>query len=79
MHGIEQINECIDVHGLDCDFKENSMLDVAMDDAQVKIMENEGRNLKEWGLDVEMLYGKELEKEIVNNIPRRGGRRTIWS
>jgi glycine/D-amino acid oxidase-like deaminating enzyme len=64
LYGIEQIKECIDVHGLDCDFKENGMLDVAMNDAQVKIIENERRILKQWGLDVETLYGKELEKEI---------------
>jgi hypothetical protein len=31
------------------------MLDVAMNDAQVKIIENERRILKEWGLDVETL------------------------
>ena len=64
LHGIEQIKECIDVHGLDCDFKENGMLDVAMNDVQVKIMEEECRVLRKWGLDVETLYGKELEKEI---------------
>lgn len=27
LHGIAQIKECIDLHGLDCDFKENGMLD----------------------------------------------------
>jgi len=64
LHGIEQIKEFIDVHGLDCDFKENGMLDVAMNNMQVKIMEDEGRMLKKWGLDVEMFYGKALEKEI---------------
>ena len=64
LHGIEQIKECIDVYGLDCDFKENGMLDVAMNDGQVKIMEEECRVLRKWGLDVETLYGKELEKEI---------------
>jgi glycine/D-amino acid oxidase-like deaminating enzyme len=64
LHGIEQIKDCIDNHGLECDFKENGMLDVAMNDIQVKIMEDERRILKEWGLDVETLYGKELEKEI---------------
>ena len=64
LHGIEQIKEFIDVHGLDCDFKENGMLDVAMNDAQVRILEEEGRVLKKWGFDVETLYGKALEKEI---------------
>jgi len=64
LHGIEQIKECIDVHGLDCDFKENGMLDVAMNDVQVRTMENECKMLREWGLDVEALYGKALEKEI---------------
>lgn len=64
LHGIEQIKECIDLYGLDCDFKENGMLDVAMNEVQVKILEDESRMLKKWGLDVETLYGTELEKEI---------------
>jgi len=68
LYGINQIKECIDEHGLDCDFEENGMLDVAMDDAQVKIMKEEYQICQEWGLDVEMLYGKALEKEI--NSPR---------
>ena len=66
LHGIEQIKEFIDVHGLDCDFKENGMLDVAMNDVQVERMEAESRMLKKWGLDVQTLYGKELEKEIIS-------------
>ena len=64
LYGIEQIKECIADHGLDCDFEENGMLDVAMDEAEIKVIEKNYRNLKEWGLDVELLHGKDLEKEI---------------
>jgi len=64
LHGINQIKECIVDYGLDCDFEENGTLDVAMDEAQAKVMEEEYHALKTWGLDVEMLHGKALEKEI---------------
>jgi gamma-glutamylputrescine oxidase len=64
LHGINQIKEFINDYGLDCDFDEKGMLDTAMNEGQVKIMEREYRLFKEWGLDVEMLYGKDLEQEI---------------
>ena len=64
LYGVNQIKECITEHNLDCDFEVNGMLDVAMDDAQAKIMEEEYYICKDWGLDVEILYGKALEKEI---------------
>jgi glycine/D-amino acid oxidase-like deaminating enzyme len=64
LYGIEQIKECIADHGLDCDFEENGMLEVAMNHAQIKAIEKGYRKLKEWGLDVELLHGKALEKEI---------------
>ncbi len=64
LHGINQIKEYINDYGLDCDFDEKGMLDVGMNEGQVKIMEREYRIFKKWGLDVEMLYGKDLEKEI---------------
>jgi len=64
LYGIEQIKTCIADHGLDCDFEENGMLDVAMNAAQVKVMEADYHFLKDWGLDAEILHGKALEKEI---------------
>jgi len=64
VYGIEQIKTCIADHGLDCDFEENGMLDVAMNAAQVKVMEADYHFLKDWGLDAEILHGKALEKEI---------------
>ncbi len=64
LYGIKQIKQCITDHGLDCDFEENGMIDAAMNDAQVKIMEEEYQILKSFGLNVEMLYGKALEEEI---------------
>ncbi len=64
LYGIDQIKKCITDHGLDCDFEENGMIDAAMNDAQAKIMEEEYHILKSFGLDVQILQGKELEKEI---------------
>jgi glycine/D-amino acid oxidase-like deaminating enzyme len=64
MQGLDQIKEFINVYGLDCDFVENGMLDVAMDDSQVKMMEKDYASFKDWGLNVEILQGKDLEKEI---------------
>lgn len=64
MQGIDQIKEFINDYGLDCDFDEQGMLDTAMNASQVKILERECRILKEWGLEGEMLYGKDLEKEV---------------
>jgi len=64
LYGIKQIKACIADHGLDCDFEENGMLDVAMNADQVKVMEADYHFLKDWGLDVEILQGKALEKEI---------------
>ncbi len=64
LYGIHQIKECIANHHLDCDFEENGMLNVAMNDAQAKLLEEDCRIYKEWGIDVEMLHGKDLEKEV---------------
>jgi glycine/D-amino acid oxidase-like deaminating enzyme len=64
MQGVDQIKEFISVYGLDCDFDEKGMLDVAMDEGQVKVMERDFKIFKDWGLNVEMLHGKDLEKEI---------------
>jgi len=64
LYGINQIKECIADHGLDCDFEENGMLDVAMDEAQAKSLEEDYRICQGLGLDVAMLHGKALEKEI---------------
>ena len=64
LQGLEQIKEFISEYGLDCDFDEMGMLDTAMNEGQVKIMEREYGIFKDWGLNVEMLYGKDLEKEI---------------
>jgi len=64
MQGLDQIREFINAYGLDCDFVENGMLDAAMDDSQVKMMEKDYANYKDWGLNVEILRGKALEKEV---------------
>ncbi len=64
MQGLNQIKEFISEYGLDCDFDERGMLDTAMNEGQVKIMEREYEIVKDFGLNAEILYGKDLEKEI---------------
>ncbi len=64
LYGIDQIKRFIADHGLDCDFNESGMLDVAMNEKQLKSLEKSYQNLKKWGFDVELLHGKALEKEI---------------
>ena len=54
------IKEFISEYGLDCDFDERGMLDTAMNAGQVKIMEREYGICKDWGLNAEVLYGKDL-------------------
>jgi len=64
LHGLDQIKTFISLYGLDCDFDERGMLDTAMDERQFKVMEKDYRILKDWGFNVELLHGKDLEKEI---------------
>jgi len=66
LHGLEQIKELINLYGLDCDFNERGMLDTAMDERQLQAMEKDYIVLKDWGFNVELLHGKDLEKEIIS-------------
>ena len=64
MQGLDQIKEFIREYGLDCDFDESGMLEAAMNEDQAKLMKEQYTLFKDWGLKVELLYGKDLEKEI---------------
>jgi len=64
MHGLNQIKEFINEYGLDCDFDESGMLETAMNEEQMKLLEKQYAFFKDWGFKVEILQGKDLEKEI---------------
>ena len=63
-HGIEQIKRFISEHSLNCDFEENGMLNMAMNEEQTKTLKKETANLREWGLDAILLQGEALRKEV---------------
>ncbi len=64
MYGLEFIKRMIVEHGVDCDFEENGMLEVAMDAKQVRKLEALRSGLKSFGLESTLLQGKDLEGEI---------------
>lgn len=63
-HGLEQIKGMISEHGVDCDFEENGMLEVAMNEKQASILRKRQRQLQSFGLEATFIQGKELEAEI---------------
>jgi glycine/D-amino acid oxidase-like deaminating enzyme len=63
-HGLNQIKMMISEYGVECDFKETGMLEVAMDEVQTRTLEAYRDGLKGFGLDSSLLQGKDLEAEI---------------
>jgi glycine/D-amino acid oxidase-like deaminating enzyme len=63
-YGLKQIKKMISEHGVDCDFEENGMLEVAMNDKQTQSLEEYSDELRSFGLDSTLLQGKDLETEI---------------
>ncbi|MGB3714244.1 MAG: FAD-binding oxidoreductase [Candidatus Promineifilaceae bacterium] len=63
-YGLNQIKKMISEHGVECDFEENGMLEVAMNDKQTQSLEKYSDDLRSFGLDSTLLQGKELEAEI---------------
>lgn len=61
MYGIRQIKEFISDFGLDCDFEENGMLDVAFDDAQTRILEEQRQHYEKWGIESTLLEGSAVQ------------------
>lgn len=68
LYGIKFIRKLIDEHGIDCDFEENGMLEVALNEEQVRALENFRDNLNGAGFNATLLHGKELETEIKSPI-----------
>jgi glycine/D-amino acid oxidase-like deaminating enzyme len=63
-YGLEMIKKMISEHGVDCDFNESGMLEVALNEKQTKELKEYQDELKSFGLDSTFIHGKELEREI---------------
>ncbi len=64
IYGLEFIKRMLSEYRFDCDFEENGMLAVALDDKQVKKLEEYQEWLSLFGLESSFLQGKALEKEV---------------
>jgi len=63
-YGLNFIKKMISDYGVECDFEENGMLGVALDEKQARALEEYREKLKSFGLDSTFLQGDELESEI---------------
>jgi gamma-glutamylputrescine oxidase len=64
LYGLEFIKRMISEYGIDCDLRENGMLEVALEDKQIRGLEEYHAELELFGLNSTLLCGKELEREI---------------
>jgi glycine/D-amino acid oxidase-like deaminating enzyme len=63
-HGLKQIKQMIAEYGVDCDFEENGMLEVALNEKQIRLLEKYAERLAAFGLESTFIQGKELESEV---------------
>jgi glycine/D-amino acid oxidase-like deaminating enzyme len=63
-YGPNFIKKMIMEHGVACDYEENGMLGVALDEKQAKALKEYGDRLASFGLNSTYLDGRELEAEI---------------
>jgi glycine/D-amino acid oxidase-like deaminating enzyme len=63
-YGLKQIKQVIAEHGVDCDLRENGMLNIAFSDNQARQLEKYSEDLKSIGLESTFLEGKDIEAEI---------------
>jgi len=63
-YGIKQIKKMISEHGVECNFEENGMLEVAMNEKQTQVLKEYANELKSFGFGSTFLQGEELEVEI---------------
>jgi len=64
LHGLNQIKMLVSEYGVECDFQENGMLEVALDEKQARELEAYREALESFGLEASLLQGKALEAEI---------------
>lgn len=67
-YGLNFIKRMVAEHGVECDLEENGMLGVALDEKQVRELEEYAEKLKKIGLEATLLRGDQLQDEI--NSPR---------
>lgn len=63
-YGMNFIKRMIAEHGVECDFEENGMLGVALNDKQVNDLEKYQERLQKFGLESTFLRGDQLDTEI---------------
>jgi len=63
-YGLQFIKRMIAEHDVDCDFEENGMLGVALNEKQAQDLEKYGDKLKLFGLESIFIQGEQLEAEI---------------
>ena len=63
-YGLNFIKKMVSEHGADCDFSENGMLEVALNQKQTNELVEYQNELRSFGLDATFVQGDELEKEI---------------
>jgi glycine/D-amino acid oxidase-like deaminating enzyme len=64
LYGLNYIKKMITEHGVDCDFEENGMLEVALNEKQVRALRKFYDGLINFGFKATFLQGNELEAEI---------------
>lgn len=63
-YGLNYIKKMIAEHDIDCDFEENGMLEVGLNEKQIHALEKYHTVLTGFGFDSTLLQGKDLEVEI---------------
>jgi gamma-glutamylputrescine oxidase len=63
-YGLKFIKRMISEYGVECDLRENGMLEVALNEKHIRGLEKFRDHLKSFGLNSTLLRGEELEKEI---------------
>lgn len=64
LYGLKFIKRMIAEHGVECDFEENGMLGVALNEKHIRELEAYQEKLNSFGLDSTLLRGEELKSEI---------------
>jgi len=63
-YGVNFIKKMMAEHGVACDFEENGMLEVALNEKQARALEKQCGKNNDFGLETTFLQGKELDAEI---------------
>jgi len=77
LYGINFIKQMISEHGVNCDFNDGGMLEVAMNEKDIKYLEEYQAELKSFRLESTLLQGKDLEAEIKSPLFIAGLQKTF--